>query len=163
MQDVVDDAAPCFLTKGSPSGDAGQPDLHKAVRAFWSTTETEAGTEHRVSHTLLDVQEKPSTIDPFTPEKFLKARKGDRLCRHWAKSVTDHQSLIKCDRHEILLRKSKLEGALQRVVLKRIRHQLLHQAYSSVLSGHPGGAQRYYFLRREYYLPGMVTDVLATT
>lgn len=53
-----------------PGIDAKQRDQREAMKATWSSIDTEARSEHTVSRTVLCVKWDPVTLDPLILEEF---------------------------------------------------------------------------------------------
>ena len=94
--------------------------------------------------------------------EFLRAQAEGAFCRFTAETVGTPNSKFDIDRYKFLVRKSPLDGTLQRVVLTRLRPQVLYLAHHPRLAGHPGATRMYYTLRREYYWPHMASDAFST-
>lgn len=73
----------------------------------------------------------------------------------------DSGSEFDYDHYGFLVRKSKLDCALQRVVPSALKSRLLYLSHYPRLAGHPGGTRLYLTLRRDYYWPSMGNDVHA--
>lgn len=65
------------------------------------------------------------------------------------------------DPYGILVRKTELYGALQRIVPERLSRGLLLLSHYSVLAGHPGTILVYYTVRKKYYWPQVTNDVMS--
>ena len=135
-------------------------DHQEAVVAFW---ESEHGENKIIAlPEVLALAQSNTEIVPFTVEEFLNEQATDPFCRKKAEAVGEKDSQFDYDRYGILVRKSNLDGALQRVVPVSLRARLLHTTHYPRLAGHPGGIRMYYSLRREYYWPHMANDVFMT-
>ena len=95
-------------------------------------------------------------------EEFLRAQAEDAFCRFAAEAVGTPNSKFDIDRYGFLVRKSPLDGTLQRVVPTRLRPRVLYVAHHPRLAGHPGATHMYYTLGREYYWPHMASDAFST-
>lgn len=100
------------------------------------------------------------TQDPFILEEYLHPQMEDKFWLERAKIVSDPQSCFDYDRYGLLVRKSKLDGALQKFIPEEARYRLVHLAFCIEFAFHPSKNQMYYTPRRYYHWLGMASDVL---
>lgn len=67
---VIDDEASCFVTKGSPNGDAAKPEHDQVVIVCWGNTEAETRTEDTTPSTVLNMDEESVAQDPSILKEF---------------------------------------------------------------------------------------------
>ncbi|CDF39905.1 unnamed protein product [Chondrus crispus] len=148
----VDDEVPCFAVQW-------QEEEHNPRQGtvHWETP-VDPG---RVEHAFAVIPEERD-VSPVTVEEFLREQAEDPFCRAAAETVGNPDSRYDVDRYGFVVRKSPLDGTLQRVVPKRLRAKILYLAHHPRLAGHPGGTRMYYTLRREYYWPHMANDAFST-
>ncbi|CDF40922.1 unnamed protein product [Chondrus crispus] len=115
----------------------------------------------RAEHAFAVIPEERD-VSSVTVEEFLREQAEDPFCRAAAETVGNPDSRYDVDRYGFVVRKSPLDGTLQRVVPKRLRAKILYLAHHPRLAGHPGGTRMYYTLRREYYWPHMANDAFST-
>ena len=117
----------------------------------------EEGTEPLLDNVLWDFpQDRPHSCHALavTPEErdaasisvqeFLRQQADDAFRRAAADTVGTATSRFDIDRYGFLVRKSLLNGALQRMVSTRLRHRVQYLAHHPRLSGHPGATRMYY-------------------
>ena len=110
--------------------------------------------------TAFAVEEKE--VMPVTVEELIAEQAKDEYCRSVAESVGKRSSSFAYDRNGVLVRKSRLDGTLQKVVPESLRARILYLSHYPRLAGHPGGTRMYYTMRRDFYWPLMANDVHAT-
>ena len=111
---------------------------------------------------VLALVDNDAPADPIPIEEFLEEQSKDPFCKAKAETVGEANSNFDYDRYGFLVRRSPLDGALQRVVPKSLQARVLHAAHYPRLAGHPGGTRMYLTLRRDYYWPHMANDAYAT-
>ena len=122
-------------------------------RSVWPAPKSEVTS---VLLTERDAQKCPISIDEMISEQS-----ADDYCQ-WARRVMDQaqgESPFAINQHGVLVRRAKLDGALQVVVPSTLRQRLLDIAHSAPTSGHPGRAKMYQTLRRAFYWPSMTVDI----
>lgn len=72
-------------------------------------------------------------------EELLQEQAEDPFCRAAAEMVGDSACDHDVDRYGFLVRKSQIDGTLQRVVPNRLRAKVLYFRHHLRLAGHPGG------------------------
>ena len=105
------------------------------------------------------VLEREGRFEPVAPEEFLAAQKDDAYCRDTAQTVGQPGSAFNFDRDGILVRRSTLDGSIQKVVPDSLRSTILSLAHDSPAAGHPGAIKMYETMRRFLYWPLMASDV----
>lgn len=138
-QDWIDDEVPCFVTKGSRSGNKAQSEHLEVAIAFWGSSEAEVRTKHKPSG-LYWIERKSSLHRSLSHwRSFYELKKEVRFCREQSLSVCKPYFCYDYHGNEILVQKTKLCGASQSVVLKRLRQRLLRKTeHYPVLAGHSG-------------------------
>ena len=147
----VDDEVPCFAVQYDEGSEALLDKVH------WDLPQDRPDGCHALAIT-------PEERDAasISVEEFLRAQAEDAFCRFAAETVGTPNSKFDIDRYGFLVRKSPLDGTLQRVVPTRLRPRVLYLAHHPRLAGHPGATRMYYTLRREYYWPHMASDAFST-
>ncbi|CDF38169.1 unnamed protein product [Chondrus crispus] len=149
----VDDEVPCFAVQWrEEEQNPRQGTVH------WETPVDPGRAEH--AFTVIPEERDVSSV---TVEEFLREQAEDPFCTAAAETVGNPDSRYDVERYGFVVRKSPLDGTLQRVVPKRLRAKILYLAHHPRLAGHPGGTRMYYTLRREYYWPHMANDAFSTT
>lgn len=98
---------------------------------------------------------------PFLPE-FVKAHAKDPYCKQVAATIGLPAFDIKVENHGLIVRKSNIDGALEKVDPKKLQARLLYLAHYPPLSGCPGQRHMYDAMRLEYYWTHMANDVHPT-
>ena len=148
---------PVFTVSVAPpdAGDAAEADhIDAALTGYWYDDEVTEGIP-----AVLTMAREETNVMPISLAEFLHERATDPFCQAVAQQVGTWKSKLDYDRYGLLVRKSPLEGALQRVVPKSLLDRLLYLSHYPRLAGHPGGTRMYYTLRRDYYMPMMANDV----
>lgn len=99
---------------------------------------------------------------PVTTDEILDAQKTDPWCRQLAETVGSQGSQFAFNSYGLLVRLSRLDGALQVVVPPCLRARILYLGHDTALSGHPGSRRMYDTLRRTFYWPLLASDVADT-
>ena len=154
LSEPVDDEVPCFAVQWQEEGE--NPSRRGTVQ--WVPPPYRSDGDDYA----LAVTPEERDISPISIEEFLQEQAGDPFCQSAAETVGEPASDYDVDRYGFLVRKSPLDGTLQRVVPKRLRAKVLYLAHHPRLAGHPGGTRMYYTLRREYYWPHMANDAYQT-
>ena len=115
------------------------------------------------SETRLPPSADPAVLDePISLEELAREQKNDRYCRSVAELVGKPQSQYDVDRRGLLVRQSRIDGALQKLVPVSLRARVLHLAHHPLTAGHPGARRMYDTLRTQFYWPHMANDVFQT-
>ncbi|CDF38306.1 unnamed protein product [Chondrus crispus] len=147
----VDDEVSCFVVQ-SQEGSASL-----LGKVHWDLTQDRPDGFY-----VLAVTPEERDVSSISVANFLREQADDAFCRAAADTVGEPNSKFDVDRYGFLVRKSPLDGTLQRVVPNRLRPRVLYLAHHPRLAGHPGGTRMYYTLRREYYWPHLASDAFAT-
>ena len=147
----VDDEVPCFAVQYDEGSEALLDKVH------WDLPQGRPDVCH-----ALAITPEERVAASISVEEFLRAQAEDAFCRFAAETVGTPSSKFDIDRYGFLVRKSPLDGTLQRVVPTRLRPWVLYLAHHPRLAGHPGAMCMYYTLRREYYWPHMASDAFST-
>ena len=105
---------------------------------------------------LNDKSEPPGEI---TITSLREAQQNDKFCQHVRSSLDLPDSPFGVTHEDILVRRSPLDGSLQKVVPFSLIPIILYHAHYPVHAGHPGGTRMYETIRREYYWRSMVNDI----
>ena len=97
--------------------------------------------------------------EPITVEELAQEQKADRYCQSIAELVGKPQSQFDVDRRGLLVRKSRIDGALQKLVPTSLRARVLRLAHYPLIAGHPGARRMYDTLRAQFYWPHMANDI----
>lgn len=97
--------------------------------------------------------------DPILRTVLLEAQRTDPECISYASYIGKPYARFERDPDVILIRVSKLDGARQVVVPKKLQERVLYLANSPVLQGHPRTTKMYDTLRRQAYWRLMYSDV----
>ena len=154
---AVDDEVPCFVVQVSRQ----EPDVGP-VDIDWALPTERSIKNARERPQALAVTPERTDISSLSVEEFIQAQAADEFCIHADRTVGEPGSKYDVDRYGFLVRRSPLDGTLQRVVPKRLRAKVLYLAHHPRLAEHPGETRMYYTLRGEYYRPHMANDVYAT-
>ncbi|CAN8075930.1 unnamed protein product [Agarophyton chilense] len=100
-----------------------------------------------------------TNVMPVTREEFLREQAQDAYCRTLADQIGFKGSPFDVDHNGYIVRRSTLDGSLQKVVPKALRPRFLYLAHYPRLSGHLGATRMYYTLRQQFYWPHMADDV----
>ena len=147
----VDDEVPYFAVQYDEEREALLDKVH------WDLSQDRPDGCH-----ALEITPEKRDAASISVEEFLRAQAGDAFCRFAAKTVGTPSSKFDIDRYGFLVRKSPLDGTLQRVVPTQLRPRVLYLAHHPRLAGPPGATPMYYTLRREYYWPHMASDSFST-
>jgi len=96
---------------------------------------------------------------PPTTEEMILAQSEDKYCQQLTATVGTPGSIFDINRLGVLVRISKLDGAVQVVVPLSLQPKLLRLGHYSLLAGHPGSRRMYDTMRHEFYWPNMARDV----
>ena len=165
----IDDEIPCFsvmestrTTETDPTPLSGMWDVPVDLRFIEDPEVVALADEAEAEReTAAEDDGEEREIMPITAEEFLQEQSKDPFCIAKAKMVGDANSHFDVDQYGFLVRRSNLDGALQRVVPKTLRARVLYLSHYPRLAGHPGGLRMYMTLRREYYWPHMANDAFA--
>ena len=81
------------------------------------------------------LRETDQNVMPITVDEFLQAQAEDNFCQSKANSVGEPGSQFDYDQYGFLVRKSTLDGSLQRVVPRSLRARVLYLGHYPALSG----------------------------
>ena len=152
----IEDEIPCFLVSdGTPTLETTNP---RPLSDIWDEIPNDDYVENPE---VLALSETDPDVTPITTEEFMAAQSNDAFCKTQAGTVGQPGSQYDYDRHGFLVRKSRFDGALQRVVPHSLRARVLYSAHYPRLAGHPGGTRMYMTLRRDFYWPHMGSDAIA--
>lgn len=99
---------------------------------------------------------------PISDEEFIRGQSTDDFCQEVARTVGLPGSKFDVDNAGCLIRRSDLDGSLQKVVPKKIQSRILYQMHYPTSAGHPGSTRTYNTMRREYYWRNMMADIQET-
>lgn len=94
--------------------------------------------------------EKETKVMPITVKEFLQKQAEDPFCKQADEGAGQPGSQYSHESYWFLVRKSELNGRLQRVVSKRPKARVLYPAHYPRLAGQLGGSSMYFTLRWEY-------------
>lgn len=95
------------------------------------------------------------TTVPSTAE-FLAGQASDSACRQISSNVSTPGLDYTYDRKRFLVRRSRINGSLQKVVLVDLGQNPLWLSYYPPLAGHPGARRMYDTLHLNYYYPILI-------
>ncbi|CAN8070204.1 unnamed protein product [Agarophyton chilense] len=147
----VDDDIPCFLVSSHQNGTG------EHLEGCWDLPEEGALRNTDMATQILAIEE--TNVMPVTREEFLREKAQDAYCRTLADQIRFKGSLLDVDHIGYIMRRSTLDGSLQKVVPKALHTRVLYLAHYSQLSGHPGATRMYYTLKQQFYWPHMAHDV----
>ena len=98
----------------------------------------------------------------LTLDALIRAQKTDTFCKRIADTVDTPGSAFNYDRDGVLVRRSALDGSVQRVIPVAFRTHVLQLMHAIPLAGHPGARRMYDTMRCEFYWPHMANDVYET-
>lgn len=139
-QTRIDDEIPCYYVEPHSDEEADKSPLNEPVKVphecFTSTTAD-------VTPTAISTEEflREQATDPFSQDILSRLEEG---------AVSEARCFM-LGSDGLLIRKAKLDGAIQIVVLKSLRDRILHIAHFPASDGHPGGLRMFYTLRQTYY------------
>ena len=97
-------------------------------------------------------------VEPITEEELIEAQKADKECQQFANSV-GIASQFDFDNRGILVRKAEIDGALQKVIPRKLRERVIALSHKPITQGHPGETRLYNTMRHSYYWPFMSGDL----
>ena len=106
----VDDEVPCFAVQYDEGSEALLDKVH------WDLSQGRPDGCHALA---INPEERDAAS--ISVEEFIRAQAEDAFCRFAAETVGTPNSKFDIDRYDFLVRKSPLDGTLQRVVLTRLR------------------------------------------
>ena len=157
----LDDDIPCLVVHKSTFGN----DDEETFTGLWDDVDDILmcqDLDHDSLQKVLAMIPEETDIVPITPQEFLEEQSKDPYCQSQKEKTELDNSKFKYDHNGFLVRRSSIDGALQKVVPKSLQARLLYLAHYPRLAGHPGAIRMYYTLRREYYWPMMASDVYNT-
>lgn len=95
-------------------------------------------------------------------EKCFNTQSTDAYCSKIWPTVATHRSSFNLDKNGILVRLSRIDGAVRKVLPHLIYPIFSYFAYILTLVCHPGERLMHDTLRHEYFRPNMWTDVQST-
>jgi len=103
-----------------------------------------------------DLSERPGELDIDT---LREAQERDKLCAFLRTQRHFEGYLYALDHNDVLVRRSPLDGRLQKVVPRTLVPTVLRLAHDPVHAGHPGGTRMYAAVRETYYWRTMASDI----
>ena len=108
---------------------------------------------------VLALDEHSTPPGEVTMSALREAQANDRYCKHIRASLDIPGTPFGVTHQDILVRRSPLDGSLQKVVPFSLIPTVLYNAHYPVHAGHPGGTRMYETIRKEYYWRSMANDI----
>lgn len=100
---------------------------------------------------IFAVEDSTGTVPSLA--EFLQSQIDDNFCQAQVLSVGKANFTYDIDRHGLLVRRSRLDGPLKRLVLVAFLQHRLNLKHSPVTTGHPGTRRMYDTMRQALYGP----------
>lgn len=117
------------------------------------------GSERPAAPSILALQDDADAPTELTMDRLRSEQLKDSLCTFLRQQKHFEGSLYALDHNDVLVRRSPLDGRLQKVVPRCLVPLVLHLAHNPLHAGHPGGTRMYATIRESYYWRTMVTDI----
>ena len=102
-------------------------------------------------------------MKPISLNELLAEQDEDPVCQEFKKQSHESHSLFSIQENGVLVRTSPKDGSVQTVVPESLQPRVLYLGHYPILAGHPKTSRMYDSLRRKYYWPRMMDDVIQTS
>ena len=155
----IDDEIPCFAVVEDPEEGISDTDYH----LLWTSGEVANLDGTSWNPELFALVQEQTNVTPIAVEEFLREQASDPYCKRVAETVRIPGSQFEYNHQGYLLRKSSLDGALQKVVPLSLRSRVLYLSHYPRFSGHPGDIKNFLTLWTDHYWPLMANDVFSVS
>lgn len=147
---------PSLLVSGG-TADISEDEMYNLENQYDPESITPRGASLNAVLTIHAVDDSPATS--LSPVVFLHAQKEDHICQKYAISVGKTNSDFYSDRPRFLVRCSKVDSSLQRLVAVALHQCMLTLKHSPVPASPPGARGMYDTMRQDLYWPHISNDV----